>query len=541
MAAEYDAIVVGGGHNGLVAAAYLARAGARTVVLEARASVGGAATTERPWGSDFKVSALSYVVSLMPPRIVRDLNLERHGYRIHPQESYFVPLPDGGALAVGGKSPAEVRAEVARFSRRDADALERWDEWIGALGAVLGPLLLRPPPALGSTTPADVADQMALAWRLRGLGRRGVADLTRLMTMSISDLLDDWFESAEVKAMLAVSGVIGTWAGPAEPGTAYVMLHHHVGDLGDGAVGRWGFPEGGMGAVSGALRAAAERLGARVRTDAPVARVLTRGGRATGVALRDGEELAAPLVVTAVHPKIAFLEHLDRSELPDDFVRDVERWNTRSGVVKVNLAVAELPRFRAAPDPSPGVHGGTIVLAPSVGYVEDAFQAARAGRAADAPFADVCIPSFYDRTLAPDGAHVVSMFTQWVPHEWAAEPHDDELDAYADRAVAALAEHAPNVAGAILHRQVIGPHRMQTEYGLVGGNIFHGELSADQLFHMRPAPGYADYRTPIAGLYQCGSATHGGGGVTGIPGLNATRAIARDRRRGRLRGLVRRA
>jgi phytoene dehydrogenase-like protein len=348
--------------------------------------------------------------------------------------------------------------------------------------------------------------------------------------MSIADLLEERFESAQMRGVLSVSGVIGTWAGPRSPGTAYVMAHHHIGDVGDGSAGKWGFPAGGMGAVTRALADAARALGAEVRTEAPVSRITVRNGRVTGVVLRDGEELRAPVVVTATHPKIAFLEHIERQELPDDFVADIERWKTRSGTVKVNVAVARLPEFASRPGFDPEVHGGTIVLAPSLDHLETAFQEAVGGRAATSPFADVCIPSVFDRTLCPDGTHVVSMFTQWVPHEWAGKPMPAELDAYADRVVGAMDEVAPGFADSVLHRQVIGPYEMEHEYGLIGGNIFHGELSANQLFHLRPAAGYADFRTPVHGLYQAGSATHGGGGVTGIPGRNAVRQVLRDRR-----------
>jgi phytoene dehydrogenase-like protein len=350
--------------------------------------------------------------------------------------------------------------------------------------------------------------------------------------MSISDLLDDWFESDQVKASLAINGVIGTWAGPREPGTAYVMAHHSIGDIGDGHLGNWGFPEGGMGAVAEACRRSAESFGATIRTDAPVERLLVSNGRVRGAVLRGGEEVTAPLVVTAIHPKIAFLQHLDRSELPTDFVQDIERWKTRSGVVKINLALAELPDFIANPGTEPAEHHtGSVEMSLSMDYLERAFVDAREGRGAEHPFSDGCIPSIFDKTLAPEGRHIMSLFTQWVPHEWSEEPHTDELEAYADRMIDAYNELAPNLKGAILHRQVIGPHQMEQEYGLIGGNIFHGELSLEQLFHMRPAPGYADYRTPIAGLYQASSATHGGGGVCGIPGHHAVREIMRDRKR----------
>ena len=533
-AGTYDAVVVGGGHNGLVAGAFLARSGRRTVVLERRPQVGGAAVTERPWGPDYKVTALSYVVSLLPPSVVDGLQLARHGYRVFPQGPYFVPYADGRSLALP-EDPARRYEEVARFSKADAEAFERWDAWMGGLAAELGPLLSAVPPRIGSRDPADLADQARLAWRLRRLDVRQVGDVTRLFTMSIADLLEDHFESPQVQGVLAVSGVIGTWAGPRSPGTAYVMAHHHVGDVGDGRVGAWGFPEGGMGGVTRAIRRAAESFGCEVRTEAPVERIVSRGGRVTGVALESGEELEAPVVVAATHPKITFLRHVDRSELPAEFVEDIERWRTRSGTVKVNVAVDRLPEFPSRPGFDPDVHGGTIELAPSLDHIETAFQDAAAGRSAARPFADVCIPSVFDRTLAPEGHHVVSMFTQWVPHTWADEPDRAELEAYADRVIAGMDEVAPGFADSVLHRQVIGPHEMQEEYGLVGGNIFHGELSASQLFHLRPAPGYADYRTPIAGLYQCGSATHGGGGVTGIPAVNVVRQIERDQRRARRR------
>ncbi|HEX5614119.1 MAG TPA: NAD(P)/FAD-dependent oxidoreductase [Acidimicrobiia bacterium] len=528
-----DVVVIGGGHNGLVTAALLARQGARVTVLERRAVLGGAAVTEEPWGPGYRVSALSYVVSLMPAQLVADLDLRRHGYHVHPQGPYFVPHRDGGALRLPD-DPAARHAEVARFSPRDADAFVRWDAWLGGLARVLGPLLDATPPRVGSFAPRDVLDQLRLAWSLRRLGVPGVADATRLFTMSIADLLDEFFESPEVQGVLAVSGVIGTWAGPRSAGTAYVMAHHKLGDLGDGHTGQWGFPAGGMGAVSAAIAGAARAHGAIVRTDAPVARVDVRGGRARAVVLASGEELPADIVVAAVHPRVAFGELVDRAELPDDLVARIDHWRSRSGVVKINLAVDRLPTFRAHPHFDPDVHGGTIVLADSLDDVEGAFQDAVAGRAAAVPFADICIPSVFDRTLAPDGEHIVSMFTQWVPHSWAdTPPPASALDAYVERVLARVDDVAPGFTSSIKHRQVIGPHEMQTEYGLVGGNIFHGELSPDQLFHLRPAPGFADTRTPIAGYYYAGSGVHGGGGVTGVPGMHAARAVARDQRRRR--------
>jgi phytoene dehydrogenase-like protein len=534
---RHDAIVIGGGHNGLAAAAYLAGAGLDTVLLEARHKTGGAASTDAPWpdAPDFKATSYSYVVSLMPERIVSDLELRRYGYKVYPMGPYFLAWPDGASLVLASEDHDLERESIARFSRKDADAYPRWRAWMASMAETLAPLLLTTPPKLGSHRPGDLLEQLKLAWRWRGLDVRRVADVTRLMTMSIRDLLDDWFESPQVKAALAIDGIIGTWAGPSAPGTAYVLAHHEIGDAGVG-VGTWGYPEGGMGAVSDAIRASAEARGARVRTNAPVHRILSRAGRVLGVALEGGEELYAPTVVAATHPHVTFLRQLAPDELPPEFVSDIRGWNSRSGVVKINLALAELPDFLANPGTEPALHhGGAIELAHSIDYLEDAFQDARAGVAAARPFSDGVIPTVFDQTLCPEGRHIMSLFTQWVPHSWADAPDARELEAYADRVIDGYTELAPNLKSAILHRQVLGPHEMQEELGLIGGNIFHGELSADQLFHMRPAPGYADYCTPIHGLYQASSATHAGGGVCAIPAHNCVREILRDRRRARWR------
>jgi phytoene dehydrogenase-like protein len=463
----------------------------------------------------------------MPPTVLRELELEKHGYKVYPQHGYFAPQADGRYLQMFADT-TRTREQIAKFSTKDADAFGAWEAWLGRLGAFLGPLLGHVPPKLGSHDFGDLVKQLGLAWKLRDVDQKLIADVTRLMTMSVADLLDDHFESRALKGVLAVSGIIGTWAGPRSPGTAYVMAHHKMGDVGDGQIGSWGFPEGGMGGVTQAMARAATAFGVEIRTTAPVEKILVHGGRATGVVLEEsGEEISADTIVTTTHPKIAFLRHIDRKELPADFVEAIERWKTRSGTVKVNLAIDRLPEFASKPGFDETVHGGTIVLAQSIDDIEGAFQDAVAGRAAGTPFADICIPSVFDRTLAPEGKHVVSMFTQWVPHEWAGAPNRAELEAYADRVVARVDALAPGFASSILHRQVIGPHEMETEYGLVGGNIFHGELAAHQLFHMRPAPGYADFRTPIRGLYQASSATHGGGGVTGIPALQVVRQIER--------------
>ena len=446
-AADYDAIVVGGGHNGLVAAAYLARSGARTLVLEARSKTGGAATTEAPWpdAPDFKVTRLSYVMSLLPPTIINDLQLAEHGYKIFPMGPYYQAFPEGGSIKLYADDAKRNHDEVSRWSKKDAEAMPRWDAWLAGLAGVLGPLLLTVPPNLGSRKPKDLKATLRLAWRHKNLDVRTVADVTRLMTMLIADLLDDWFESPQVKGALAVNGVIGTWAGPYEPGTAYVMAHHSIGDVGDGHLGNWGFQEGGMGAVADAIAQAARENGAEIRTGAKLQQILLRNGKAQGVILDTGQQLTAKVVVSSLHPRTAFLDHVGRENLPDDFVNDIEHWKTRSGVVKINLALAELPDFTADPGTS-------------------------------------------------------------------------------------LAEHH---TGSVEMGDIVGPYEMEHDYGLIGGNIFHGELSLEQLFHMRPAPGFADYRTPVPGLYYASSATHAGGGVCGIPGMQAARAAIADRRRRR--------
>ncbi|HLK75294.1 MAG TPA: NAD(P)/FAD-dependent oxidoreductase, partial [Streptosporangiaceae bacterium] len=429
MTGHADVVVVGGGHNGLVAAAYLARAGLETVVCERREVPGGAAVSEHPFGPDYTVTSLSYVVSLLPPDLVRDLRLDQHGYHVYPQGPYFAPRRDGRYLRLPDE-PASRHAEIAKFSARDADAYGSYASHLDDIGRVLGPLLHQIPPRLGSRRPADLVRQARLVTQLRALDERGAVDVTRLLTDSIADLIEGYFESDAMLGLLSVSGVIGTWAGPRSAGTAYVMLHHHIGET------AWGFPRGGMGAVSGALARAARMFGAQVRTGAEVAEIRTRDGQVAGVTLASGESIDAPVVITTAHPQISFLRLLDPAELPADFVSDIRRWHSRSGTVKINLALDRLPVFTSSPEPDPSVYGGTIVLAESLDDIENAYQQAVAGQPAELPFADICIPSVFDDSLAPAGKHVMSLFTQWVPCEYAAGSFTDSLDAYADRVLA---------------------------------------------------------------------------------------------------------
>jgi phytoene dehydrogenase-like protein len=538
MTAEFDAVVVGGGHNGLVAAAYLARSGMRTLVCERRDVPGGAAISEHPFGPEYTVTSLSYVVSLLPADLVRDLRLDLHGYHVYPQGPYFAPRADGRYLRLPS-DPAERHAEIVKFSRQDADNYAGYEARLVKIARILGPMLTEIPPKLGSRRPVDLVGQSLLLRHLRKVDTRLAVDITRLLTGSIADLLDQYFTSDALRGMLSVSGVIGMWAGPRSGGTGYVTLHHHIGEAA-GQTGAWGFPRGGMGAVTSALAAAARSFGAEIRTGAEVAAITTSGGQVTGVNLATGEHVTAPVVITTVHPQLSFLKLVDPNVLPADFVADIRGWQTRSGTVKVNLALDRLPIFASHPEIDPLVHGGTIVLADSLDEIETSFQEAVSGRPSASPFADICIPSVFDDSLAPAGQHVMSLFTQWVPHTYADQPDDAELELYVDRVIARMEQVAPGFSASVLHRQVIGPHQMQEEYGLVGGNIFHGELTMGQMFHARPAAGYADLRTPLRGLYQAGSSTHGGGGVTGIPGRNVVRQVFADRRSARWRRMGRR-
>ena len=530
-ARTYDAVVIGGGHNGLVCAAYLARAGASVIVLERRHVLGGAAVTEEPWPG-FKVSTASYVVSLLVPQIVRDLNLGRHGYEIYPLDpSYFTPFPDGRGLLVW-EDAGRAAEEIARFSSKDAEAYVRYDQDLEALAGFVRPLLLRIPPSIDSPSIGAIREFLSLGRHVRR-HRRLLPRVMDLMTMSVADFLDEYFEHDAVKGALAPGGVIGIWGGPMSPGSAYVLLHHRMGEAAGGR-GAWGFVRGGMGALSEAVASAARAAGAEIRTEAEVVAVETVHGRARGVTLADGTRLLGRAVVSGIHPRTTFLDLVGREHLPEETVRDLERYRTRGASAKVNMAIDALPDFTAMPGTELGPQHPEFIINPSIEYLERAWDDAKYGKISARPMLDCVIPTTKDPTLAPEGKHVLTAFVQYAPYALApGRSWDKERDVLGDRVVETIAAYAPNIADSVIHREVVTPLDLEQRFGLVGGNIFQGEMALDQLFFARPVPQAGSYRTPLRGLYLCGSGTHPGGGVLGAPGHNAARVVRRGLRRRR--------
>jgi len=523
---RYDAIVVGGGHNGLVCAAYLARAGKRVLVLERRAEVGGAATSEEVFPG-FRFSVFSYVVSLLRPEIIRDLELPRHGLHILPLESTLTPLPKGSVK--GGDYLAQWsdhdrnRRELARHSLRDAEAYDEFGLLMHRMSRAVKPLLGMVPPDPASLRPRDLAGLERLGRYLRSLGKDEFHALHKLLTMSSADYLDEWFETEALKATKSASGIIGTLLGPRSPGTAYVLLHHYMGEL-DGVFRAWGFAKGGNGSVSQAIARAARAAGAEIRTGAGVSRILVRGGRARGVALEDGEEIRARMVVSGVDPRRTFLGLVGEEHLPAEFAAAIGRFKFRGSSAKVNLALGEAPSFSCLPGTGDHLRGA-ISISPSVEYLERAYDDAKYGEISRRPYMDIIIPSMIDPAMAPPGKHVMSIFVQYAPYHLNGGWTDARREALGDAVIDTLAEYAPNLKSAILHRQVITPADIERIVGLSEGNIFQGELTLQQMFFLRPAPAWARYTTPLAGLYQCGAGTHPGGGVMGASGRNAALAI----------------
>ena len=513
-------------------ACYLARAGLRVLVLERRHVVGGACVTEETFPG-FKVSTAAYVNSLFHTAIVRDLKLAAYGYEVLARDpSSFTPFPDGRSLMMGPDADL-TRREIAKFSERDAERYPQYEAMLERVAALVEPTLTMAPPDLLKPRPGDLRTLLSLGRSFRRLGD-AAGEAVEILTGAARPILDRWFESEELKGTLATDAVIGAMASPSMPGTAYVLFHHVMGESG-GARGVWAYVRGGMGGLTQALAAAARDLGADIRCEAEVARILVRDGRAVGVALAGGDEYRAPIVASNADARVTFLRLLDRSELPEAFVADVERISYASASLKINVALAELPNFRALPGTEPGPqHRGTIHICPDQDYIERAFDDAKYGRPSAEPVLECTIPSAVDPTVAPPGRHLMSMFVQYAPYELRDGSWDDQREAFADRCFDLLDEYAPNFKSAVLDRQVLTPLDLERVFNLTGGNIFQGAMTPGQLFAFRPVPGYARYRTPLGGLYLCGAAAHPGGGVMGTPGLNAAREILGRRRAARI-------
>ena len=519
-----DVVVIGGGHNGLVCAAYLARAGLSVTVVERREVLGGAAVTAEVFPG-FKYSVCSYAVSLLRPEIIRELSLARHGLTLLPLDGTFTPLADGYLWRP--EDPREKHAEIARHSRRDADAYPDYAETMSAMAAFAKPLLGMIPPDPNALDLRALLDAGGLGRAFRQLGPRRQHLLIQLLSSSALDFVERWFESDPLKATLAASGIIGTFLGIRSPGTAYVLLHHYMGEI-DGTFRSWGLPRGGTGAVSAAIAAAATQAGAVLRTSSPVARVRLKNGAATGVVLESGEEIPARAVASSADLRVTFARLVGLEHLPDAFASIVRGFRFRGATAKVNLSLDALPDFRCRPGAGPHL-AGAISISPSTTYMERAYDDAKYGAPSARPYIDIVIPSVTDPTVAPPGRHVMSCFVQYAPYALAdgAEWTPARREALGDTVLDTIAEHVPDIRDHVLHRQVLTPLDLERDFGLTEGNIFHGELTPDQLFFMRPGPGWSRHATPIRGLYLCGSSAHPGGGIMGAPGRNAARVIHR--------------
>jgi len=520
---KYDAIVIGGGHNGLTAAAYFARAGKEVLVLERRYVLGGAAVTEEVFPG-FKFSVCSYVVSLLKANIIRELMLPKFGLELLPLESTFTPLENDYLMRTA--DPDETYREMYRHSPRDAETYTRFGPLMGQIGMAVRPILETIPPNAIRPSFPDLSAMKKLLNHFKTLSDEQFEYLTKLMTMSSADFLDEWFEFEPLKATMAASGIIGTFMGPRSPGSAYVMLHHYMGDI-DGAFRAWGFQRGGTGAVSMAIARSAEYFGAKIMTEAPVEKVIVKNGRAIGVALENGDEYKADKVISALDPKLSFLKMVDEIDLPNDFVTDIKNFRIRGSSGKVNLALDALPEFTCLPGNGPHLRGA-ISISPDFDYIEKAYDDAKYGNFSEVPYIDIIIPSVLDPEMAPPGKHVMSCFVQYAPYNIKGGWNDQKREDFGDAVINALARYAPNIKDIILHRQVLTPADIESTFGLTEGNIFHGELTLQQLFALRPAVKWANYKTPITNYYQCGSGTHPGGGITGSPGEMAAKKILKD-------------
>ena len=521
---KYDAIVIGGGHNGLVNAAYLAKAGKKVLVLERRHIVGGAACTEEIFPG-FKFSVCSYVVSLLRPEVIRELDLPRHGLEILPLDGTFTPMPNGDYLW-RVNDHGITRREIARHSKLDAEAYDEFGKAMVQMCRFVKPILSMVPPDPTTLNPKDLMKLLFLGRRFKDLNGEDKYNQVQLMTMSAVDFLDQWFETDVLKATMSASGIIGTLLGVRSPGTAYVLLHHYMGEI-DGAFRAWGFARGGTGAISNAIAEAAREAGAEIRTKTGVAQILVKDGKAIGVATANGDEFYAPVISSSVDPNLTFLKMIAAQHLPDDFREEVKRYKFRGSSGKVNLALDALPNFTCMP--GEGKHlRGAISISPSVDYMERAYDDAKYGRYSRRPYIDMVIPSLTDPSVAPPGKHVMSCFVQYAPYKLKEGNWDEQKEAFGDNVIDTVAEYAPNLRDIIVGKQVVTPLDLEREWGLTEGNIFQGELTLEQLFFLRPVPGYAQYKTPIKNLWMCGSATHPGGGIMGANGRLAALEILKQ-------------
>lgn len=527
----WDVVIIGGGHNGLACAAYLAKAGADVLVLEQEAKSGGASVTDETWPG-YHISSAAYVASLMPQKVVDELELKKFGYEVRVLDpDYWVPYPDGSSLTLWN-DPARTAESIKKLSSADADRFIEFDLYFQRVATLMRDLLFLIPPNL---TLSELPSAIRVAAKLRHWTRKDIAEVVRLFTVSGSDFLDEWFEDERVKGALGTQTILGAWCGPMSPGSAYVLLHHWIGQI-NGIEGAWGWVRGGMGAVSAAIGASAQARGATLRTASPVRRVVIEGERARGVELMNGEVISAKQVISSAHPITTYLDLIGEDNLDAEVIRNIKRYKTRSGTVKVNMGMGELPRPSAWKGDVPGdPHSGIFAISPSLEYLERAWDDAKYGRASKNPYLEAVFPTAYEPDLAPDGKHVGLFYTQFGPYELADGSWEEERPAYGQRIVQIMEDYCPGFADSVEHIEVLAPADIEKKFGLIGGNIMQGEMTVNQMFSFRPIPDYGDYRSPVAGFYLCGSGTHPGGGVSGIPARNCSQVVLQDRRRGRMR------
>ena len=521
---QYDAIIIGGGHNGLVAAGYLAKAGKKVVVLERRHLVGGATITEEIIPG-FKFTEFSYVVSLLRPEIIRDLRLPEHGLKILPLPSTFTPMDNGDYIA-GWDNHDTTRREIYRHSPKDAEAYDEYSRRMARLAKAIKPILSILPPNPTSLHPKDLFGLLKLGQFASTLTEKELYGLAKIMTQSAADMLEEWFETPALLGTKSASGIIGTFLGPRSPSTAYVLLHHYMGEI-DGAFRAWGFAKGGTGGIANAIANAARSLGAEIRVNATAQQVIVKGGRAVGVALENGDEIYAKAVLSSADPFVTFLKLVEAKHLPDDLIQSIKKFRTRGSSGKVNLALSELPNFTALPGEG-ALHRGAVSISPSIDYIERAYDDAKYGRFAKEPYVDMIVPSMIDPDMAPPGKHVMSCFVQYAPYDLEGGWDDARREAFGETVISTIERYAPNIRRAIIGKQVITPVDIERIAGITGGNIFHGELLLHQLFFMRPATQWSSFRTPLKGYYLAGSGAHPGGGIMGAPGKLAAETVLRD-------------